>query len=224
MEPQQACEGAHRRYTLGELVCLLGCRGRPNWNETNGTENVSPNWTRLFSVTTNFNKVSLQSRDMEATAYRKRPPGRYDLGMHIHFSPLFSHTMVSGCYAPTLFKCLSKVMAKLRWWPLPFFPFGFGQTIRWNIFWSDSFVDNLVALQLNTLEIQFTIAAELDWWSKMTHSFVPLSPPLSKPLCNLHSSQADLQLIKHVPYFLYMFLCWICIKWELQIIFSVLYI
>ncbi len=184
----------------------VGEVGRPGWNETNGTENVSPNWTRLFLVATNVNKVPFQPLDMEATASRKRLPGCYDLGVHIHFSLLFSHIMVSECSsAPTLFKCLSKVMARLRRWPVPFFSFRFGQTIRWNIFCSDAFVHYLVPVQLNTLEVQLTIAAGLDWWSKMTHSFVLLSPPLSKPLCNLHSSQADLQLIKHIPYFLYMF-------------------
>lgn len=190
----------------------VGEVARPGWNETNGTENVSPNWTRLFLVATNFNKVPFQPRDMEATASRKRLPGCYDLGVHIHFSLLFGHIMVPECSsAPTLFKCLSKVMARLRRWPVPFFSFTFGQTIRWNIFCSDAFVHYLVPVQLNTLEIQLTIAAGLDWWSKMTHSFVLLSPPLSKPLCNLHSSQADLQLIKHIPYFLYMFF----FSWEL---------
>lgn len=184
----------------------VGEVARPGWNETNGTENVSPNWTRLFLVATNFNKVPFQPRDMEATASRKRLPGFYNLGVHIHFSLLFTHIMVSECSsAPTLFKCLSKVMARLRRWPVPFFSFRFGQTIRWNIFCSDAFVHYLVPVQLNTLEIQLTIAAGLDWWSKMTHSFVLLSPPLRKPLCNLHSGQADLQLIKHIPYFLYMF-------------------
>lgn len=87
----------------------VGEVGRPGWNEPNGTENVSSNWTRLFLVATNFNKVSFQSRDMEATASRKRLPGCYDLGVHIHFSPLFSHIMVSECSsAHTLFKWLPK--------------------------------------------------------------------------------------------------------------------
>lgn len=142
VEPQEACEGAHRRYTLREPVGSRGGRGRPTrLNRTNGTENVSPNWTRLFLVATNFNKVPFQPRDTEATASRKRLPGFYNLGVHIHFSLLFTHIMVSECSsAPTLFKCLSKVMARLRRWPVPFFSFRFGQTIRWNIFCSDAFV------------------------------------------------------------------------------------
>lgn len=205
VEPREACEGAHWKGTRWESQWGQGVWevGRPGWNETNGTENVSANWTRLFLVATNFNKVPFfQPRDMEATASRKRLPGCYDLGVHINFS-LFRHIMVSECSsAPTLFKCLSKVMARLRRWPVPFFSFRFGQTIRWNIFCSDAFVHYLVPAQLNTLEVQLTIAVGLDWWSKMTHSFVLLSPPLSKPLYNLHSSQADLQLIKHIPYFL----------------------
>lgn len=84
----------------------VGEVARPGWNETNGTENVSPNWTRLFLVATNFNKVPFQPRDMEATASRKRLPGCYDLGVHIHFSLLFGqwslnavlHLLFSSAY------------------------------------------------------------------------------------------------------------------------------
>lgn len=84
----------------------VGEVGRPGWNETNGTENVSANWTRLFLVAKNFNKVSFQPRDMEATPYRKRLPGCYNLGVHIHFSHR-NGLWMQFCQ-PTLFKWLPK--------------------------------------------------------------------------------------------------------------------
>ncbi len=87
----------------------VGEVGRPGWNETNGTEMCPQIELDFLLVATNVNKVPFQPLDMEATASRKRLPGCYDLGVHIHFSLLFSHIMVSECSsAPTLFKCLSK--------------------------------------------------------------------------------------------------------------------
>lgn len=117
VEPQEACEGAHRRYTLREPRGQgVGEVGRPGWNETNGTENVSPNWTRLFLVAKNLNKVSFQPRDMEATAPRKRLPGCYNLGVHIHFS----HNGLWMQFCTYSFQVTSKVTARLRRWPVPF--------------------------------------------------------------------------------------------------------
>lgn len=95
----------------------VGEVGRPGWNETNGTENVSANWTRLFLVAKNFNKVSFQPRDMEATPYRKRLPGCYNLGVHIHFSHRNGLWMQFCTYS---FQVTSKVTARLRRWPVPF--------------------------------------------------------------------------------------------------------
>lgn len=80
-------ESGHR---VGEV-------GHPDWNEPNGTENVSPRWTRpSLTSPPNFNKVPFQPRDMEATGPRKGLEGCCDCGEHINFSNLSSNIKASG--------------------------------------------------------------------------------------------------------------------------------
>lgn len=112
--PQQASLSAQRRkesrgwrgparaHTEGtriesELGHRVGEVGHPDWNEPNGTENVSPRWTRPSTISPpNFNKVPFQLRDMEATGPRKRLEGCWDCGEHINFSNLSSNIKASG--------------------------------------------------------------------------------------------------------------------------------
>lgn len=66
-------ESGHRVGKVGQLSS----------NETNGTENVSPTWTRLLRLAPNFCKVAFQPPAMEATASRKNLSGCCELGTFI---------------------------------------------------------------------------------------------------------------------------------------------
>lgn len=59
---------------------------------------------------------------------------------------------------------------------------------------------------------QMTIGVADDRWSRIPLSFVPHSPPPSKPLYNLHSSESDLLLINPVSYFCESFLSVLSLK------------
>lgn len=75
----------------------VGEVGHPDWNEPNGTENVSSRWTRPSPTSPpNFNKVPFQPRDMEATGPRKGLEGCCDCGEHINFSNLSSNIKACG--------------------------------------------------------------------------------------------------------------------------------
>lgn len=82
-----ASESGHR---VGEV-------GHPDWNEPNGTENVSSRWTRTSPTSPpNFNKVPFQTRDMEATGPRKGLEGCCDCGEHINFPNLSGNIKAPG--------------------------------------------------------------------------------------------------------------------------------
>lgn len=94
--------GPARAHTEGTRIesepgHRVGEVGHPDWNEPNGTENVSSRWTRPSPISPpNFNKVPFQPRDMEATGPRKGLEGCCDCGEHINFSNLSSNIKASG--------------------------------------------------------------------------------------------------------------------------------
>lgn len=94
--------GPARAHTEGTRIesesgHRVGEVGHPDWNEPNGTENVSSRWTRPSPTSPpNFNKVPFQPRDMEATGPRKGLEGCCDCGEHINFSNLSSNIKAPG--------------------------------------------------------------------------------------------------------------------------------
>ena len=94
--------GPARAHTEGTRIesesgHRVGEVGHPDWNEPNGTENVSSRWTRPSPTSPpNFNKVPFQPRDMEATGPRKGLEGCCDCGEHINFSNLSRNIKAPG--------------------------------------------------------------------------------------------------------------------------------